>query len=74
MKHREVQAEMKKLVQQLMVLAMVGALSAGAFAQKGGGKGRPPKDPGKVVTPDKRPTPPPQNSNRPKPPDNKKKP
>jgi hypothetical protein len=63
---------MKKLVQELMVLAMIGAATAGAFAQKSGDKGRPPRDPAKVVTPDKRPSPPPQNTNRPKPPDKKK--
>jgi len=68
--HREAKAEMKKLVQELMVLLMIGVATAGAFAQKPD-KGRPPKDPGKVVTPDKRPTPPP-NTNRPKP--DKKKP
>jgi len=71
--HREAKAEMKKLLQELMVLVMIGVATAGAFAQKPD-KGRPPKDPGKVVEPGKRPTPPPQNTNRPKPPDNKKKP
>ncbi|HEX7295198.1 MAG TPA: hypothetical protein VF251_05555 [Pyrinomonadaceae bacterium] len=65
---------MKKFVQELVVLVMIAAATGGAFAQKPRDKGRPPKDPGKVVEPGKRPTPPPQNTNRPKPPDNKKKP
>jgi len=73
--HREAQAEMKKLIQKvMMMLAMICVATAGAFAQKSGDKGRPPRDPAKVVTPDKGPTPPP-NSNRPPPPrDDKKKP
>ena len=67
--------EMKKLMRELMVLGMLGVFSAGAFAQgKGNDKQRPPKEPEKVVSPEKKqPSPPPQNSNRPKP-DNKKKP
>jgi len=68
--HREAKAEMKKLIQELMVLVMIGVATAGAFAQKPD-KGRPPRDPAKVVTPDKKPTPP-QNTNRPKPRDKKK--
>jgi hypothetical protein len=65
---------MKKLMQELMVLGMLGVVTAGAFAQGKPNDKRPPKEPEKVVSPDKKqPPPPPQNSNRPKP-DNKKKP
>jgi hypothetical protein len=64
---------MKKLIRKLMVLAMVGAMTAGAFGQgKPSGDKRPPKDPGKVVSPKPQPPPPPQNSNRPRPDDKKK--
>ena len=62
---------MKKLLKELMVLAMLVVFTVSAFGQgkgKGGDK-RPPKDPGKVVTPDKRGNPPqrpPDNGNRPK--------
>ncbi|HEX7295197.1 MAG TPA: hypothetical protein VF251_05550 [Pyrinomonadaceae bacterium] len=64
---------MKHLVQKLMVVAMIGTMTATGFAQKSGDKGRPPRDPAKVVTSDKGPTPPPQNSHRPAPPDDKNK-
>ena len=71
---READADMKKLIQNLTVLAMICTVTAGGFAQKSGDKGRPPRDPARVVTPDKGSTPPPpQNSNRPRPPDDKKK-
>jgi len=63
---------MKKLIGELVVLVMIGAVSAGAFAQKGGDK-RPPKEPERVRSPKPQPTPPPQNTNRP-PADHKKKP
>ncbi len=66
---------MKKLMREMLVVAMLGVVSVGAFAQgkeKGQDK-RPPKEPVKVITNDRKDTKPPQNSNRPKP-DNKKKP
>jgi len=61
---------MKKLIQELMVLGMLGILGTSAFAQKGGDK-RPPKDPGKFINPDKRQPPPPPRDRPPK--DDKKK-
>ena len=66
---------MKTLIRELLVLGMIGILSTGAFAQKGGDK-RPPNAPGKIINPDKRqppPQPPPRDRERP-PKDNKKKP
>jgi hypothetical protein len=64
---------MKKLIQKLAVLAMMCAVTGSGLAQKSGDKGRPPRDPAKVVTPDKGSTPPPQNNNQPRPQDDKKK-
>ena len=67
--------EMKRLVRDLLVVLMLGVVSAGAFAQKPG-KGeekRPPKERVKVTTNDRKDNPPPRNTNQPKP-DNKKKP
>jgi hypothetical protein len=62
--------EMKKLGRQLVVIMMLGVLSGGAFAQrKGQGQDkRPPKEPVKVITNDRKDTkPPPRDSNQPKP-------
>jgi len=67
---------MKKLIRGLMVIGMLGIFTIGAFAQGRGGDKRPPKDRGKVVTPDKRggnpPQRPPDKSNQPKQGDKKK--
>jgi hypothetical protein len=63
---------MKKLLREFMVVGLLAVVSVGGFAQRRDQDKRPPKEPGKVVTPGK-PPPPPQNSNRPKP-DGKKKP
>lgn len=64
---------MKKLLRELLVVALIGVVSGGAFAQRKDQDKRPPKEPGKVVTPDKdKREPPPQNTNRPKPDDKKK--
>ncbi|HEX5875514.1 MAG TPA: hypothetical protein VFY60_12775 [Pyrinomonadaceae bacterium] len=54
---------MIKLMRQLLVIAMLGVLSAGAFAQRKGQDKRPPKEPVKVKTNDKENRPPPRNSN-----------
>ncbi len=57
---------MMKLMRQLLVIAMLGVVSAGAFAQrKGQDKDkRPPKEPAKVITNDRKENrPPPRNSN-----------
>jgi hypothetical protein len=64
---------MKKLVRDLVVVAILGVVSVGAFAQKKGEEKRPPKEPVKVITNDRKDTKPPQNSNQPKQ-DPKKKP
>ena len=68
-------AEMIKLVRQLLVIMMLGVLSAGAFAQRNNKDKRPPKE--KVVVKesdrkDKRP--PPKNNNPPPRPDNRRRP
>jgi len=58
------------LRQLLLVIAMLGMVSAGAFAQRKDQDKRPPKEPAKVITNDRKDQrPPPQNSNqqRPKP-------
>lgn len=67
--------KMMKLARDLLVVAMLGVVSAGAFAQKKDQDKRPPKEPVKVITNDRKDSkpPPPPNSNKPKP-DNKKKP
>jgi hypothetical protein len=64
---------MKKLVRDLLVVAMLGVASVGAFAQKHDQDKRPPKEPVKVVTNDRKDNRPPPNSNQPKQ-DPKKKP
>ena len=65
--------EMKKLIRDLMIVVMLGVVSAGAFAQKNRDEDkRPPKEPVKVITNDRKEKPPP-NNNRPKQ-DPKKKP
>ena len=60
---------MMKLVRQLLVIAMLGVVSAGTFAQRKGQDKRPPKEPVKVITNDRKDQrPPKQNNNqRPKP-------
>jgi len=40
---------MSKLIQKLLVVAMMGVLSTGAFAQRGKDDKRPPKEPVKVI-------------------------
>ena len=66
-------AGMRKLIGKFLVVAMLVGTSVGALAQKRDDDKRPQKQPAKVVVPVKR-DPPPQNSNRSRPPDNKKKP
>ena len=60
---------MIKLLRQLVVIAMLGLASAGAFAQRKDQDKRPPKEPAKVITNDRKDQRPPANSNqqRPKP-------
>jgi hypothetical protein len=70
--HEEAQAKMIRLVRQIVVVAMLGVVSAGAFAQRKDQDKRPPKEPVKVIENRKDNRPPP-NNNRPKD-DNRKKP
>ena len=54
---------MIKLFRELLVIAMLGVVSTGAFAQKSDQDKRPRKDPVKVVTNDRKDQRPPRNSN-----------
>ena len=60
---------MIKLIRQLLlVIAMLGVVSAGAFAQRKDHDKRPPKEPAKVITNDRKDQrPPPQNTNQQRP-------
>ena len=59
---------MIKLFRELLVIAMLGIVSAGAFAQKPDRDKRPPKEPVKIKTNDKDQRPPRNdNQQRPKP-------
>jgi len=62
---RRLRLEMKKLMRKFLAVAMLGLVSAGAFAQKRDDDKRPPKEPSKVVTPDKKDKPQ-QNQEKPK--------
>jgi hypothetical protein len=62
---RRLRLEMKKLMRKFLAVAMLGMVSAGAFAQKRDDDKRPPKEPSKVVTPDKKDKPQ-QNQEKPK--------
>lgn len=66
--------KMIKLMRELLVILMLGVVSTGAFAQKKDKDKRPPKEPAKVITNDRKDNrPPPRNSNRP-PKDDRKRP
>ena len=54
---RRLRLEMKKLIRKLGVVAMLCMVSTGVFAQKDQDK-RPPKEPIKVVVPDRKDKPP----------------
>lgn len=56
---------MIKLMRELLVIAMLGVVSAGAFAQKKDQDKRPPKEPAKVITNDQKNQRPPKNNNQP---------
>ena len=67
--------EMIKLIRQLLVILMLGVVSAGAFAQKQDKDKRPPKEKVVVVTNDRKDNrPPPRNSNQQPKPDKRNKP
>ena len=55
---------MIKLIRELMVIAMLGVVSVGAFAQKKDQDKRPPKEPAKVITNDQKNQRPPKNNNQ----------
>jgi hypothetical protein len=58
----------KLLRELLLVMAMLGMVSAGAVAQRKDQDKRPPKEPAKVITKDRKDQPPPrQNPNQPPP-------
>jgi hypothetical protein len=65
--------KMTKLLRELLVIAMLGVVSVGAFAQRKDQDKRPPKEPVKVITNDQKnqrppkqnPNSPPKNRNRP---------
>ena len=70
---RRHELEMKKLVRDLVVVAMLGIFSIAAFAQKGQDKDkRPVKETVRVVDKKDNNRPPPQNNNQPKQNDKKK--
>jgi hypothetical protein len=70
---RRHELEMKKLIRDLVVVAMLSIFSIAAFAQKGQDKDkRPPKEPVRVVDKKDNNRPPPQNNNQPKHNDKKK--
>jgi hypothetical protein len=64
--HEENRLKMIRLVRQLVIMAMLGVVSAGAFAQRKDQDKRPPKEPVKVITNDRKDNrPPPRNTNQP---------
>ena len=65
----------KLLREGLLVMAMLGVVSAGAFAQRKDQDKRPPKEPVKVITNDRKDQRPPRpNTNQPPPKDDRRKP
>jgi hypothetical protein len=64
---------MIKLLRELLVIAMLGVVSVGAFAQRRDQDKRPPKEPAKVITNDRKDQRPPQNNNQQRPRDDNRK-
>ena len=60
---------MIKLLREVMLIAMLGVVSVGAFAQRRDQDKRPPKEPAKVITNDRKDQRPPQNNNQQRPKD-----
>lgn len=56
---------MMKLLREILVIAMLGVVSVGAFAQRKDQDKRPPKEPVKVITNDQKNQRPPKNTNQP---------
>ena len=65
---------MIRLLRELLVIAMLGVVSVGAFAQRRDQDKRPPKEPVKVITNDRKDQRPPRNSNQPPKQDNRRRP
>lgn len=66
---------MIKLTRELLVILMLGVVSVGAFAQKKDKDKRPPKEPAKVITNDRKDNrPPPKNTNQQPKPDKRDRP
>ena len=65
---------MIKLMRELLVIAMLGLVSLGAFAQRRDQDKRPPKEPAKVITNDRKDQRPPQNNNQQRPKNDNKRP
>jgi len=63
----EKRLEMIKLLRELLVIAMLGVVSVGAFAQKKDQDKRPPKEPAKVITNDQKNQRPPRDNKEPPP-------
>jgi len=63
----EKRLEMIKLLRELLLIAMLGVVSVGAFAQRKDQDKRPPKEPAKVITNDRKDQRPPRNNNQPPP-------
>ena len=63
---RRVRLEMKKLMQKCVAVTMLCMVSAGVFGQKRDQDKRPPKEPSKVVVPDKKDEPPSRPPDKPK--------
>lgn len=60
---------MIKLLREVLLIAMLGTVSVGAFAQRRDQDKRPPKEPVKVITNDRKDQRPPQNNNQQRPKD-----
>ena len=58
---------MIRLMRKLLVVAMLGMVSVGAFAQRKDQDKRPPKEPAKVITNDRKDQRPPKQNNNPPP-------
>lgn len=58
---------MIKLLREVLLIAMLGVVSVGAFAQRRDQDKRPPKEPAKVITNDRKDQRPPQNNNQQRP-------
>lgn len=65
---------MMKLMREVLLIAMLGVVSVGAFAQKRDQDKRPPKEPAKVITNDRKDQRPPPNNNQQRPKDDNRRP